>query len=322
MVVEDQLGVGDVVDLGPATGIVEYVQIRITKVRDVNGTLWFVRNGEILRVGNMSQGWARVIIDLAVPYDADVDAVEAEMLRTAIEMSQSAQVALPHPREARGLGPRVDLRRRAGHPPRHEDAHVREGRRRPRAADAAQALARRDGREAAEPHERRAHRLRGRHAGEGREAAEDDAERGRDGCRRRDATKAKPLRAPKPPTPPTTEAPNERRDTPRRRPRGVAAPEPETRHAACRCAAASTAPRSALVLRRDRRSRDLRAPRRRVLPRRRRRPGAAADVSRGGPRPGRGAAHAVPRAVLGRTRHLQRAARPPAAADAARCRST
>ncbi len=91
MVVEDQLGVGDVVDLGPATGIVEDVQIRITKVRDVNGTLWFVRNGEILRVGNMSQGWARVILDLAVPYDADVDAVEAEMLRTAVEMAQSGK---------------------------------------------------------------------------------------------------------------------------------------------------------------------------------------------------------------------------------------
>ena len=91
MVVEDQLGVGDVVDLGPATGIVEDVQIRITKVRDVNGTLWFVRNGEILRTGNMSQGWARIILDLAVPYDADIDAVEAEMLRTAVEMSQSGK---------------------------------------------------------------------------------------------------------------------------------------------------------------------------------------------------------------------------------------
>jgi small conductance mechanosensitive channel len=67
MVGEDQLGVGDVVDLGPATGVVEEVGIRITKIRDVNGTLWYVRNGEILRVGNLSQGWSRVIIDLAVP---------------------------------------------------------------------------------------------------------------------------------------------------------------------------------------------------------------------------------------------------------------
>ncbi|MGX5694707.1 mechanosensitive ion channel family protein [Agromyces soli] len=91
MVVEDQLGVGDVVDLGPATGIVEEVRIRITTVRDVNGTLWFVRNGEILRVGNMSQGWARVILDLAVPYEADVDAIEAELLRTATEMAKSSK---------------------------------------------------------------------------------------------------------------------------------------------------------------------------------------------------------------------------------------
>ncbi len=91
MVIEDQLGVGDVVDLGPATGIVEEVQIRITKVRDVNGTLWFVRNGEILRVGNMSQGWSRVILDLAVPYEADIETVEAEMLRTAAELAQTSK---------------------------------------------------------------------------------------------------------------------------------------------------------------------------------------------------------------------------------------
>ncbi|GAA0992539.1 mechanosensitive ion channel family protein [Subtercola frigoramans] len=89
MVVEDQLGVGDVVDVGPATGVVEAVGIRVTTLRDVNGTLWFVRNGEILRVGNMSQGWARVIIDLAIPYDTDVDAVQARMLETANELAQN-----------------------------------------------------------------------------------------------------------------------------------------------------------------------------------------------------------------------------------------
>ncbi len=89
MVVEDQLGVGDVVDTGLATGVVEGVGIRVTQIRDVNGTLWYVRNGEIMRVGNMSQGWARVIIDLAVPYDADVDAVQDRMLETANELVDS-----------------------------------------------------------------------------------------------------------------------------------------------------------------------------------------------------------------------------------------
>ena len=87
MVIEDQLGVGDVVDTGQATGVVESVRIRITLIRDVNGTLWYVRNGEILRVGNMSQGWARVIIDLAVPYDSDVEAVQNRMLETANELA-------------------------------------------------------------------------------------------------------------------------------------------------------------------------------------------------------------------------------------------
>ena len=91
MVAEDQLGVGDVVDLGPATGVVEGVGIRITMVRDVNGTLWFVRNGEILRVGNMSQGWARVIIDLAVPYDVDLDAVQERVLSTARDMAANTK---------------------------------------------------------------------------------------------------------------------------------------------------------------------------------------------------------------------------------------
>jgi small-conductance mechanosensitive channel len=87
MVIEDQLGVGDVVDTGQATGVVESVAIRITQIRDVNGTLWYVRNGEIVRVGNMSQGWARVIIDLAVPYDADIESVQARMLQTATELA-------------------------------------------------------------------------------------------------------------------------------------------------------------------------------------------------------------------------------------------
>ncbi|MFF1632878.1 mechanosensitive ion channel family protein [Leifsonia sp. NPDC058248] len=89
MVMEDQLGVGDVVDLGAATGVVEAVGIRITQVRDVNGVLWFVRNGEILRVGNMSQGWSRVVVDLAVPYDADVDAVESALMEAATALATS-----------------------------------------------------------------------------------------------------------------------------------------------------------------------------------------------------------------------------------------
>ncbi|WP_211331679.1 mechanosensitive ion channel family protein [Frondihabitans australicus] len=88
IIAEDQLGVGDIVDVGLATGMVESVGIRVTQVRDVNGTLWFVPNGQILRVGNMSQGWARVVLDTAVPYEVDIDEVEAVMLQTAVDLSK------------------------------------------------------------------------------------------------------------------------------------------------------------------------------------------------------------------------------------------
>ncbi|MEO0061047.1 MAG: hypothetical protein RL343_665 [Actinomycetota bacterium] len=54
IVFEDQYGIGDKVDLGEASGVVESVGLRITQVRDSKGTLWYVRNGEILRVGNLS----------------------------------------------------------------------------------------------------------------------------------------------------------------------------------------------------------------------------------------------------------------------------
>ncbi|MGV9768201.1 mechanosensitive ion channel family protein [Microbacterium sp. NPDC003461] len=76
VVAEDQIGIGDVVDVGLASGVVEYVSVRVTHVRDVNGTLWYVRNGEILRIGNMSQGWSRVVLDVSLPADVDVDDIE------------------------------------------------------------------------------------------------------------------------------------------------------------------------------------------------------------------------------------------------------
>jgi small-conductance mechanosensitive channel len=77
MLLEDQYGVGDIVDLGEAIGTVEAVGLRITTLRDVNGTVWYVRNGEILRVGNKSQGYAVAVVDIPVAHSADIaEAVE------------------------------------------------------------------------------------------------------------------------------------------------------------------------------------------------------------------------------------------------------
>ena len=72
MILEDQYGVGDEIDLGEAVGTVEAVTLRITRLRDVNGTVWYVRNGEIMRVGNMSQNWARTVLDISVAYHEDL----------------------------------------------------------------------------------------------------------------------------------------------------------------------------------------------------------------------------------------------------------
>ena len=81
MLLEDQYGVGDSVDLGDATGVVETVGLRVTTVRDSRGVLWYVRNGEIIRVGNKSQGWAMVVIDIPIGF---VNAEQAgSVLRTA-----------------------------------------------------------------------------------------------------------------------------------------------------------------------------------------------------------------------------------------------
>src|SRR5215212_8732029 len=76
MIFEDQYGVGDVVDLGEASGTIEAVSLRVTRLRDLNGTVWYVPNGEILRVGNMSQNWSRAVVDIKVDYREDLARVK------------------------------------------------------------------------------------------------------------------------------------------------------------------------------------------------------------------------------------------------------
>jgi small conductance mechanosensitive channel len=86
MILEDQYGVGDAVDLGEAVGTVEAVGLRVTRLRDVDGTVWYVRNGEILRVGNQSQNWARTVLDITVAYESDLDQVQQLMQEEATAM--------------------------------------------------------------------------------------------------------------------------------------------------------------------------------------------------------------------------------------------
>ncbi|WP_231509855.1 mechanosensitive ion channel family protein [Streptosporangium roseum] len=84
MLLEDQYGVGDVIDVGAAVGTVEAVTLRITRLRDIDGRVWYVRNGTITRVGNESQGWSRATVDVPVSYASDIPAVRA-LLKDVVE---------------------------------------------------------------------------------------------------------------------------------------------------------------------------------------------------------------------------------------------
>ena len=80
MLLEDQFGVGDVIDCGEASGVVEGVSLRTTRLRDVEGTVWHVPNGQIVRIGNKSQEWSRALLDVEVAYDTDL-AVAKQLIK-------------------------------------------------------------------------------------------------------------------------------------------------------------------------------------------------------------------------------------------------
>lgn len=86
MIIEDQYGVGDVIDAGEAIGTVEAVSLRVTRLRAQDGTVWYVRNGEILRIGNMSQNWARAVVDVGVGYGEDLVRVKRVLTEVAHDM--------------------------------------------------------------------------------------------------------------------------------------------------------------------------------------------------------------------------------------------
>jgi len=85
MLVEDHYGVGDTINVKDATGTVEAMTLLTTRLRDVNGVVWHIRNGTIESVGNESQGWSRAVIDYPVPYGEDL-----ERIRTLMEQAASS----------------------------------------------------------------------------------------------------------------------------------------------------------------------------------------------------------------------------------------
>ncbi|MEV4438686.1 mechanosensitive ion channel family protein [Streptomyces sp. NPDC049577] len=88
MILEDQYGVGDTIDAGVASGEVIEVGLRVTKLRGSDGEIWYVRNGEVKRIGNLSQGWATAGVDVQVRSDEDLDRVRDVIARTGEEMQK------------------------------------------------------------------------------------------------------------------------------------------------------------------------------------------------------------------------------------------
>ena len=124
IIMEDQVGVGDVVDLGVASGTVEDVSLRTTRLRDVEGVVWYVPNGAIPRVGNKSQQWSRAVLDIPVSYTADIDRAQQVIAETAFALAEDAAWT-ENARRTRGLG-RREVHARHGHDPaRRQDRAAR-----------------------------------------------------------------------------------------------------------------------------------------------------------------------------------------------------
>ena len=212
----------------------------MTRLRDVNGTVWYVRNGEILRVGNMSQNWARTVLDVSVAYEEDLAHVQRVLEEVAHDMGRTRTSRAWSSRSPRSGASRRPRPRRRRHARGAEDGAARAVGRGPRDAPADQG--------ALPP---RGHR---------RPVSQRS-------CGRRRATAAR--------------GPRRGRATPPGRHNGR---------------------RDHHVLRRDRRRGDDPRHRPPLLRGRGQGRGAAADVSRGGPRSRRGAVHAVPDRSTGAVR--------------------
>lgn len=91
LIIEDQFGVGDMVDLGDAIGTVEEIRLRTTRVRDLSGVVWYIRNGEIIRVANKSQGWTMASVELPVAYDEDLERIREIVTQIGTAMDEDPQ---------------------------------------------------------------------------------------------------------------------------------------------------------------------------------------------------------------------------------------
>ncbi len=92
MLVEDQYGVGDIIDVGEAVGTVEEVGLRCVRLRSLDGTVWYVPNGEIVRVGNMTRTWSRALLEVRFHFDTDVEVARKAMFDAVAAARKNPEV--------------------------------------------------------------------------------------------------------------------------------------------------------------------------------------------------------------------------------------
>jgi small conductance mechanosensitive channel len=93
ILLEDQYGIGDVVCVAEVVGTVEEVSLRVTRLRGMDGTVYFVPNGEVRKVGNSSMEWSLALLDVSVGRDADVATV------SRLVEAEAGAFAADHPDE-------------------------------------------------------------------------------------------------------------------------------------------------------------------------------------------------------------------------------
>ena len=106
LAVEDQFGIGDTITVNDVTGIVEEVTLRVTTIREFDGSVWYVANGDIRKVSNTSRGWAKAVIDLTVApsEQGDLDRAKNLILSAAREVARSPLFATSSRNEPQVLG--------------------------------------------------------------------------------------------------------------------------------------------------------------------------------------------------------------------------
>ena len=93
LIIEDQFDIGDTLTVGTTSGTVEDLSLRVTRLRGVDGTVWFVPNGEIRTLANLSRGWAEAMVDVPVPATADIDDVLGALADAAAAVAADTRYA-------------------------------------------------------------------------------------------------------------------------------------------------------------------------------------------------------------------------------------